>query len=391
MAKNQTGEPIVTIRTARLRTNAQGIYELWFSEPVPGTKKYRSKRNSCRTTDRAQAESYLEAFKASERERVFRLTRHVHQPVDAGCQDRNIEELCVRWLEHAQRMGKGLNNQYSLSPIRRAIGHLPVSQLTEDVLSDYHARRNLKGSSIRRELGALRTVVRWAAKRKYIPKDAVPEFDLPPAGSPRDVYLDKANEAKFWDHAMALGQRTGHRTSAEAGRRVMVFTALGLETAARRQAIYDLTWDRVNLQTRRIDYRIAGKQISNKRRVVVPISDRLLPVLQDAAARAPRDAQGHPTGRVLGDPRCIRRAFRDFAEAIDMGWVTPHVMRHTWATLAAQNSVPLWDIAAVLGDNVQTVIKTYVHHCPDHLMNVVNHRTMVHTYAPQAPAPGLVP
>jgi integrase len=390
MAKNQNGavEPIVTIRTARLRTNAGGVYEVWFSEPIPGTKRYRSKRNSCRTTDPAQAQAYLAAFIESERERMFKLTRHVHQPTDAGPQDRKVEELCVRWLEHAQLMGKNVSNGYSLASIRRLLGHLPISKVTPDVLAEYQVRRNMKPGTLLRELGALRTVMRWAAnKRKYIPKDAVPEFEMPPKSEPRDVYLDKASEQVFWDQAMQLGQNTRHRTSCAAERRVKLFIALGLETAARRQAIYDLTWDRVDLIQRRIDYRIAGRQISNKKRVVVPISDRLLPVLQDAHARAPRDAQGRPTGRVLGEAGCIRRAFRDFAEGLGMGWVTPHVLRHTWATLAAQNGVPVWDIAAILGDDVKTVADTYLHHAPDRLMNVVNHRATPHAYVSQGVVP----
>jgi integrase len=62
------------------------------------------------------------------------------------------------------------------------------------------------------------------------------------------------------------------------------------------------------------------------------------------------------------------------SRAAVMRKATPHTLRHTWATLAAQAGVPLWEIAGVLGDTLATVMKTYAHHCPDHLRGAVNFR-----------------
>jgi len=54
--------------------------------------------------------------------------------------------------------------------------------------------------------------------------------------------------------------------------------------------------------------------------------------------------------------------------------VTPHTLRHTWATLAARAGVPLFQVAGVLGDTLPTVMRVYAHHCPDHLRGAVNFR-----------------
>jgi integrase len=52
--------------------------------------------------------------------------------------------------------------------------------------------------------------------------------------------------------------------------------------------------------------------------------------------------------------------------------VTPHVLRHSCATLMLQSRVSTWDVAGVLGTSEAVVRKTYGHHCVEHLRDAVN-------------------
>src|SRR5262249_59089260 len=108
-----------------------------------------------------------------------------------------------------------------------------------------------------------------------------------------------------------------------------------------------------------------------------PSSTRRRRVLVVAAATAElRDRFDRPSGRVIGggsDIELVSRDFRIFTKAIGMEWVTPHVLRHTWASLAAINGVPLFEIAKVLGDSLAMVEKVYVHLTPNYLVAAVNH------------------
>jgi len=45
----------------------------------------------------------------------------------------------------------------------------------------------------------------------------------------------------------------------------------------------------------------------------------------------------------------------------DLAWVTPHVMRHTFASLLASSGVSLYKIAKWLGDTPATTEKHYAH------------------------------
>jgi integrase len=251
-------------------------------------------------------------------------------------------------------------------------------------LQDYGLRRPVKPSTIRREIGGLRTVLIWAAKNKLISRDDIPVFDdttVPPEGPARTKFLDPGQEQWFWDQAMAWGDLSRRHTGwnaaveAESAYRVKLFAALGLETAARRGAIVDLDWDRVDLALGLIDYRNPNRRIVKiKRRVQVPISDRLMPILKEAWLRAPKDPTGRATGPVIGTLK-IGTPFAKFAKTIGMAWVTPHVLRHTWASLAAMNGVGMLTIARILGDSVVMVEAHYAHLTPGHLRDAINHRT----------------
>ena len=75
------------------------------------------------------------------------------------------------------------------------------------------------------------------------------------------------------------------------------------------------------------------------------------------------------SNRVAGQGS-IRHAYEMFTKSLASG-TTPHVMRHTAATLMLRAGVSLWDTAGVLGDTVATVEKYYGHHAAAHLSSAV--------------------
>lgn len=56
----------------------------------------------------------------------------------------------------------------------------------------------------------------------------------------------------------------------------------------------------------------------------------------------------------------VRRSFTSLVREVGLGWVHPHTMRHTFATLHAIAGTPLSVIAKELGDDAQLVFNTYV-------------------------------
>ncbi len=148
-----------------------------------------------------------------------------------------------------------------------------------------------------------------------------------------------------------------------------LFAMLALHTLSRKRAIMELQWEQVDLDARRINFNPPGRVQTKKRRVHVPINNSLLVALQKAKETAVTkhviEFRGQPCYEV-------GRAFRNYARTVGLGWITPHVLRHTGATLMAQQGVSMWEIAGIMGDRTDTVEKHYLKHHPDYLKDATS-------------------
>jgi len=250
---------------------------------------------------------------------------------------------------------------FGVQHIVRFFGHMTPREIAPDDFLKFRVLRNVADGTLRRDLGALRTILNFGFKNRLVSAGDTPHIELPPSGPPRDLWLNEQQENEF----LALAGK--HSSGKPRLTRLTRFVAIALDTGARKSAIQGLTWDRVCLSEKLIDFRDPKLKTSKKRRVPVPISDRLLPMLQKAYA----ERRG---SFVLDDPGDIRKTFDTFRHRTPYPWVTPHVLRHTAATLMLRAGVSVWDVAGVLGDTVETVTKVYGHHSPDYLKNAVNRR-----------------
>lgn len=324
--------PAETQTARRLEVGASGYWYAVWAEKEGGV--WRSRRVSARTKHRAVADAFLRELLGTSAPATLRVSDVIDQYL-------------------ASRRHVGETQRRCLETVRAGLGHQVPGDLTPAMVVEYGRARGVSDATLRRDLGALVACLHWGEKTHLIPR--APYIDLPPAGQPRDAFLDEQQEAHF--HAAAL---------AWSDRRVGAFVALALDTAARKTAILDLTWKRVDLVRLQVDYRDPDQTVTRKRRVPVPVSVRLEPVLR-ALHAAPIDTSPY----VLGET-CLRHAYERFAASVGMSWVTPHVLRHTAATLMLRAGHSLWEVGGVLGDTPETISRVYAHHTPNHLRRAVS-------------------
>lgn len=189
-------------------------------------------------------------------------------------------------------------------------------------------------STIWTELVALQAALRWAAKRKLIVE--VPDIGtLPTRPPPRERWLTRDEAQRLIEACDALHLR--------------VFVAIGLNTGARHRTILGLTWDRVDLERRLIDFREPDRVRTRKRQVPVPINDTLMAELVRASGLRVSVYVVEYGGRRVAS---VKHGFRRACERARLRGVTPHVLRHTVGTWLAQKGVSMWDIAGMLGDTL---------------------------------------
>jgi integrase len=305
------------------------------------------RRISTGCTDRAEAEAALAAY----------LRGH-DKPAAASV---SIALILDRYL--ATRKDKAVPGlarlEWAHKPLRRFWGERPPGAVTEAECLAY-ARRRAKDASgphgkpagpatIRTELQALRAALRWAADAGGLIA-AAPGVPLPPRPAPRERWLEREEADR-----LIAACRSPH---------VRLFVLLALHTAARKAAILDLTWDRVDLDRSLIDLRAPGRTQTRKRRVPVPINATLAAALRVAhAARVSEWVVEYGGGKVAD----VKHGFARAAAAAGLEQTTPHTLRHTAATWMVQSGVPLWDVAGMLGNTVAMVEEVYGHHSSSHL------------------------
>ena len=223
-------------------------------------------------------------------------------------------------------------------------GHRLGSAINADDCRQYHRARRKEGksaSTIKTELEFLRACLRMKYGRD------TPRLWVPPESAPRDRYLTPAERDKLLEAIDAP--------------HVRLFVILALTTGARMSALLELTWDRVDLGHGTLDLNPAGREITNKRRTVVPINSRARAALEEAKAAALSDYVIEYDGKPI---KSIRKAIRQAAARSGVP-CSPHVFRHTAGVTMAQADVPMQKIAQYLGHTSTRVTeRVYARYSP---------------------------
>jgi len=299
------------------------------------------RRISTGCTDRAEAELVLSVYLTDRGKPQLKII--------------SIAVILERYLLDRQERGiPGFDRlRDAHKPLTRIIGAKPPEAINEAECRRYIAARRkdqMSDATIRTELQALRAALNWAATPDARLITAAPRITMPQRPDPRVRWLTRGEAARL------LAACDAHH--------VQLFVTIALNTGARSGAILSLTWDRVDLVARRVDFREQGIARTKKRRVLVPINDTLFNALFEAKALATTEHVIEWAGDAI---KRIKHGFRNAAERAGLKGVTPHVLRHTAVTWQLQEGISPWDVAGMVGMTEEVVREVYGHHHPDYL------------------------
>jgi integrase len=340
--------------TPYIDTEANGVWYVYFSVGR------RSKRESLGTREEGEA--------------LARFAEWIRQGLGQrgkveGKTDYTVAELWGVYDEKHVQVEVMPNGRatigYAWKNLEPHFGALVVADVPE-AIGGFVALRQKAGAApatIRREVATLLAGLRYCATKKggkLIEAVDLDEVELPPDSEPRDRWLTTEEIKRLLD-AAADGRR-GDRLS-----RVERFIWLALFTTSRKQALLELTWDRVDFTTNTIHLDVPGRKKTKKRRADVSIATQLRPVLQRAYAERGENklVLDHAADDVWASIQyvAIRAGFSDHKVAKGKSpkatGVSPHVLRHSGATHMARGGVPLWKIAKTLGNTSKVVEDVY--------------------------------
>lgn len=215
-------------------------------------------------------------------------------------------------------------------------GNLPINRVDDTASIDYRMRRpHCKPITVRNELAVIRAALNWGEKRKLIAK--APFIQMPSVPASTVGHLSKAQFRQVLASALAP--------------HVKLFLQVAVGTGARTNAILDLTWDRVNFDTKLIELNPRDRVQTSKYRATVPMNDQLRAALMDAKAGAMSDfVIEHGRERVAS----IKKGFAAACRRAGVK-ATPHMMRHSAAVWMAEAGTPMGQIARFLGHSDSSI------------------------------------
>lgn len=292
-----------------------------------------TKRSSLRTADRDEAER---RFKDR-----GRLLARQHQSGEL-----TVADIVLAYADDLEERGKsGERVRYAMKRLREKFGVLRPDQVTKKLCREYIAERRDHGVSdgtIRTELGRLRSALVAHDKR------TAAEIELPPDPGARERWITREEYARLRD-----ATRSDH---------MRLFVVLALATAARKGAILQLTWDRVDFETGRINL---GKRVGNKGRGVKPMTPEARRELEKAYAGRTCGYVIEYAGKPLGS---IDAAFARAVKRAGIPKIGPHDIRRSAGRWMAEDGVPMAEIAAYLDHkDMKVTIKHYAVFSPDFL------------------------
>jgi integrase/recombinase XerC len=244
-----------------------------------------------------------------------------------------------------------------------ALGEIRTNDLRHFLAAE--AEHRPAPSSQARTVAALRSFFRFCVESEYLELDPAHVLRTPKKREALPDVLDRRELARLLD--APCWEDVWERHYAAKPERDRLLLALFAYGGLRRSELLGLDWDDVDLERRLIRVRKA----KGGRQRMVPLHPGLVPlVLAYQATRTPGDHPAVFTG-VLGNrlsPTILANAFRRYTDAAGVTRrkrVTPHTLRHVFATELLSAGANLRQIQELLGhkhlDSTQRYTRVSAH------------------------------
>ncbi|OPZ04018.1 MAG: Tyrosine recombinase XerD [candidate division BRC1 bacterium ADurb.BinA364] len=229
-------------------------------------------------------------------------------------------------------------------------------------LQNLQMERSCKASTLSRVLSSLRVFFEYCVRAEFLLASPASHFQNPKKPRNLPVFLVEAELKKLFD-APDLEQWRGARDFAF----LVTFAFTGL----RLQELIGLNIDDIDFGRKTL--RVLGKGAKER---IVPMNRRVLDALSDYLAQRPYANTAavflnYKLQRI--SPRGIQKLVRQYAILAGVGSrkISPHKLRHTFATLLHYNGVGVLDIQSLLGHASVTSTQIYTHTSSDRLTSAV--------------------
>ena len=312
----------------------------WFTKMVDG----RRSQISLETHD--YAEAVTKAMEILERPEL-----QPSRAMDAEIQRFIKYKLDTNRYSPASADSKG----YTLGEFADFVGNISPAQVTLFQCKAFYKqkRREVSPSTAESYMFTLRSFFKWCVAENLCRRNPAAEVELDK--------VDHQARIKFTDLELAQMLITNAPND---DMRFILYC--GFHVGMRKLEIVEAIPEWFNLDRKTVEIRATPTFRPKDRDArTVPITDQFADFLREYGLRKPFVLKPEVEQGRFRYRYDFRRPFTDYMTEQGVPWITPHVMRHSFASICAMKGIDIYRIATWLGDDVRVVQKHYAKLRPD--------------------------
>lgn len=344
------------------RETASGVsHFIQFERPGRRTRKSLTLKAKTPSLAFAEAVDYGRRFEAG-----------LFDPWQDAAEEITLAEGVKRWLAHNPRLSKHTLKERRIA-LERFAAELPRSIDARDVTPEHvraftHAP-HLKASTQDGYFSKARACFNWLKAEGYVRDNPCDELKKPKPRKRPPKYLSR------YQYAALLSQAHSDAHTGAGPAWMPDFVELGVATGLRRGELCALRWCDVDLRNGRLYARSYVRSDGTEHRTKsghdrpVPIFAAARVVLERLQAERANEDETAPV--LLSERRkhlygnFVRKSFAACRDRAHLpAWVTPHSLRHTFASWLVSDGTPIFHVSTWMGHSTIRVTEVYSYLAP---------------------------
>ncbi len=289
--------------------------------------------------------------------------------------DKPLYAWCKEWYEvykipSLKRQNTKEKYIYSLKRLQNYdIAYIPLKGLTLEVLQRAYNKMHetYAESTIRITHALINGALKKAKELKMIINNPAEEVVIPVDEYEDEGLVKSLTDKEYDDFFNLLGERSHYFMIA------LFMASTGLrpgEAIACNRSDLIRKRKKVKITKTYVAGQIQHNPKTKSSRREAPVPDKMMKLMDEYMFRQPNKKPNAPLFQTLNgtriDPRNLARQFKKIGKVIGCDWITPHTMRHTFASRMFKKGIDIKIISSILGHKkVSTTYDIYVHFIDD--------------------------
>lgn len=287
-------------------------------------------------------------------EKLIKSIKKQPRPINKDMAGITLMEFCEAYLKLKKTIALGTKRNY-INAVNslQSLANKPMHMITYLDVQTAVSGWNMKPQTQKQYLSKLLILFR-AAVHPYgiIQTNFIPDIEIPKGRSQTE--------------RLTITEEQFKKLMATTSDDIKLAIAICYYTGVRRGELLGLTWQDIDRQAVTISKQLdtqhfiytAPKTKNSFRTIPIPVA--LVNMLNEYRRTKPLDIQRRLFPKPYGTYYGMKRAIKTVDSRL-----SPHCLRHSYATHLLARGMDIRTVAALLGDNVKTVINTYIHYNDD--------------------------